>query len=142
MRPTGRRLSVAQQAIGLRGVFPDRPPSVQAGRLKWTGVLTPTPLSRDYTVTLTYSHAMRPRMAIVDPALRSATDGAIPHLYRDGSICLNDTHQWDSSMLLVDTVIPWTSEWLYFYELWVATGTWFGDGDEQLDLGPVDTPDH
>jgi hypothetical protein len=140
MRPPGRSLSVAQQAIGLRGVFPDRPASVQAGRLKWTGVLTPTPLSRDYTISLAYSQSTRPRVVIVDPALRCDIDGDIPHLYRDGSICLNDAHQWDSSMLLVDTVIPWTSEWLYFYELWVATGTWFGDGDERLDLAPVDTP--
>lgn len=140
MRLPGRSLSVAQQALGLRGVFPDRPASVQAGRLKWTGVLTPTPLSREYTITVTYSQRTRPRVVVVDPALRSVTDGDIPHLYRDGSICLHDTHQWNSSMLLVDTVIPWTSEWLYFYELWAATGTWFGDGDQQLDLGPIDTP--
>lgn len=141
MRPGGRSLSVAHQALGLRQLFPNLPAKVRAGRLEWTGILTPTPMSRDYTVKLTYSQITRPRVVIIDPKLHCVTDGAIPHLYRDGSICLNDTHQWDPSMLLVDTIIPWTSEWLYFYELWVATGTWFGDGEDQLDLSPIDTPD-
>ncbi len=25
-----------------------------------------------------------------------------------------------------DTIIPWTAEWLVFYELWKDTGTWQG----------------
>ena len=37
-------------------------------------------------------------------------------------------------MLFVDTLVPWTSEWLYHYELWVATRTWYGDGDVPVDL--------
>jgi hypothetical protein len=31
-------------------------------------------------------------------------------------------------MSIAETIIPWTSEWLYFYELWVFTGEWHGGG--------------
>ncbi|AOY73993.1 hypothetical protein ARZXY2_4494 (plasmid) [Arthrobacter sp. ZXY-2] len=30
-------------------------------------------------------------------------------------------------MLLVDTTLPWASEWLLHYEVWKGTGIWFGD---------------
>ena len=41
---------------------------------------------------------------------------------------------------LSKTIVPWTVEWLYFYELWLATGEWYGGGDhpstdeEKIDL--------
>ncbi|MGH8092034.1 MAG: hypothetical protein ACREIF_00990 [Chthoniobacterales bacterium] len=31
-------------------------------------------------------------------------------------------------MRLADTIVPWTSRWLYFYEIWLATGEWMGGG--------------
>lgn len=134
-------LSIAQQALGLRTEFPASQIQVSAQALAWTGILTPTHLSRDYTVTLTYRPGCWPTVLIVDPALRCDVDGGIPHLYRDGTICLYDTNQWNPTLLFVDTIIPWTSEWLHHYELWVATGTWYGDGDVPLDLAPIDTPE-
>jgi len=27
------------------------------------------------------------------------------------------------------TIIPWTQEWLYFYELFLITGQWYGNGE-------------
>lgn len=42
--------------------------------------------------------------------------------------------------LLADTIIPWTVEWLYFYELWLATGEWLGGG-EHPDFGKEKTDD-
>ena len=32
-------------------------------------------------------------------------------------------------MWIADTILPWTSLWLYFYELWHATGQWLGGGE-------------
>lgn len=133
-------LSIVQQALGLRAVFATARSRIGAKRLEWTGVLRPTSMSRDYTVTLSYHLGRRPQVQVVDPALRCDADGDIPHLYRDGTICLYDSRQWTPAMLFVDTLIPWTSEWLYFYELWLATSTWYGDGDAAVDLGAVDLP--
>jgi hypothetical protein len=30
--------------------------------------------------------------------------------------------------LLAITVVPWISEWLIYYELWLVTGRWLGGG--------------
>ncbi|WP_125766697.1 hypothetical protein [Lapidilactobacillus wuchangensis] len=30
---------------------------------------------------------------------------------------------------LKETLIPWTKEWLYFYELFLVTGKWYGNGE-------------
>jgi hypothetical protein len=32
-------------------------------------------------------------------------------------------------MLIADSTIPWTAEWLIFYEIWKATGDWHGGGE-------------
>lgn len=31
-------------------------------------------------------------------------------------------------MLIANTIVPWTSEWLFYYEIWLATGQWHGGG--------------
>jgi len=33
-------------------------------------------------------------------------------------------------MAIADTIIAWASEWLFFYELWLATGEWHGGGHD------------
>ena len=37
--------------------------------------------------------------------------------------------EFNSSKLIANTIIPWTVEWLYYYELWLATGEWLGGGE-------------
>ena len=32
-------------------------------------------------------------------------------------------------MRLFDTLIPWTAEWLWYFEDWLATGVWSGGGE-------------
>ncbi|MFR1627012.1 MAG: hypothetical protein ACLSU6_08680 [Thomasclavelia ramosa] len=57
-----------------------------------------------------------------------------PHKYhknikkQEVQLCLNMPYEFDYSFRLVDTVIPWTQEWLYHYEIWLATGKWQGGG--------------
>ena len=31
-------------------------------------------------------------------------------------------------MNIAETIIPWASEWLLHYEIWLATGEWQGGG--------------
>lgn len=51
-------------------------------------------------------------------------------MYADNRPCLYwpRTAEWDGSMLLAEVVVPWTSEWLAHYEIWLATGKWHGRG--------------
>ena len=44
-------------------------------------------------------------------------------------ICLYRYSEFTSSKLLANTIVPWTIEWLYFYELWLTTGEWLGGGE-------------
>ena len=32
-------------------------------------------------------------------------------------------------MLIAETIVPWASEWLFYYEIWKGTGEWYGGGD-------------
>jgi hypothetical protein len=101
---------------------------LKPARLIWTGVLKPTPLSRDYTVRITYALGRYPRVVVLDPPLVPDENGQLPHFYREGALCLHEAHEWRPSMLIVDSTIPWTSEWLAHYELWKWSGHWHGDG--------------
>jgi hypothetical protein len=129
-----RRLTVAHQALGLRSVFPDADLVMGRGRLSWTGRLQPCELSRIYTVKITYTCERYPVTRILDPELRPTESGFLPHTYNDKSLCLYDAGQWAEHMLIVDTIVPWTAEWLLHYEVWLATGEWLGDRDSGAQL--------
>lgn len=128
------RLSIAQQALGLRSVFPDTKPVVGRGQLSWTGRLQPCELSRVYIVQITYTPRCYPVIQILDPQLAATQTGFLPHTYNDKSLCLHDAGQWAEHMLIVDTIVPWTAEWLLHYEVWLATGKWLGDHDLDAEL--------
>ena len=136
------RASLAQQAFALRWIFPAGVIDINPTRLVWTGILTPTPLSRDYTVRITHGNGGFPRVVIVDPPLVPDENGLLPHFYREGSLCLHEAHEWDGAMLIVDSIIPWTTEWLAHYELWKWSGQWYGDGEpaEAVRATAVPTP--
>lgn len=125
----GPSLSLAQQAFALHGIFPAGATDLRPTMLVWTGILTPTPLSRDYTVRITYSLGEFPRVVIVAPSPVADENGLLPHFYREGSLCLHEANEWDGSMLIVDTIVPWTAEWLAHYEMWKRGGRWYGDGE-------------
>lgn len=129
-----RSLSMAQQAFGLRSVFPDASPTLKHGRLSWTGGLQPCDLSRSYTVQIIYTRGLYPAVRVVAPMLKATENGFLPHTYDNGTLCLHDAGQWNATMLIVDTIVPWTAEWLLHYEIWLATGEWFGDRDSSTPL--------
>jgi len=135
-----RALSPAQQALGLRTLFPQSSIAVHATGVVWVGTLRPTPLSRTYTVRVTYAVGDYPIVFVLDPPLEPRPGEALPHTFHGGSLCLHEDHEWSPTMHLVDTILPWTAEWLAHYELWKATGQWHGDGEprttDEIDLAP------
>lgn len=124
-----RSLSMAQQTLGLRSVFPDSEVTLKPNDLRWTGPLQPSDLSRCYTVRIEYERGQYPDVRVIAPELEAAESGFLPHTYNDGTLCLHDVGQWNVAVLIVDTIVPWTAEWLLHYEMWLATGEWFGDDD-------------
>ncbi len=97
----------------------------------WEGPVRPTDLSATYTLRVTLYARKRPVVDVLAPTLISRSGGeAIPHLFPSGSICLHINGGWDRSHYLHETILPWSSLWLYYYEMWHATGDWLGGGHE------------
>jgi hypothetical protein len=123
----GRSLSLPQQAFGLRSLFPDSQITLRGRRLRWVGDLRPTELSQPYRTRIDYELGRYPTVNVIDPPI-TETHERVPHIYNSGALCVHDADDWNPRMLLADTIVAWTIEWLYFWELFLATGTWYGDG--------------
>jgi hypothetical protein len=121
--------SLPKQAFALRASFPNAKLELSPHRLLWHGAITPTALSRTYDVSINFSPPRYPTVRVLAPALQDRPGESIPHLFSNGSLCLHLDDEWSSAMLLVHTIVPWTSEWLFNYEIWLATGTWNGGGE-------------
>lgn len=130
-RPPGRRahgLSLAVQAAHLDRRYPDGRIVLRANRLTWLGHLKPTDISRAYEVLAVIEPGWAPLIYVVDPPLQRRDDEPVPHVYSANDLCLYTGDEWNDTMIVADTLIPWTSEWLFFYETWHATGDWLGGG--------------
>jgi len=80
---------------------------------------------------VTYEVGGWPEVNVLEPALtiRPGAD-KLEHVYSGNRLCLYKPgeNQWTPACAISDTTIPWTSLWLYFYEVWHATGEWLGGG--------------
>ena len=95
----------------------------------WTATLQPTPLSREYTVQISYRPSSIPQVKVLSQ-LPTRPGEPLPHIYREGFLCLHKVGEWTRDMLIADTIVPWTCEWLIHYEIWLAIGEWYGGGEE------------
>lgn len=124
-------LSLGQQYMLMKRRFPEFSCAVRGGVLRCDGDVQPTPLSDLYRIRLTYKLRSEPEVHVVQPILkqRSPTE-RIPHVYPGNRLCLflPGIGEWRATDPIADTVIPWTATWLYFYEVWFATGEWLGEG--------------
>lgn len=130
-----RPLALVVQGAALHQAFPDSSIQISRSELVWRSALTPSPLSRTYTVELrfkvkTSKSLDRLSVVVLDPPLRDRQGERPPHLYPGDRLCLYlpRAQEWNPSKLLLDTIVPWTSEWLLHYEVWQATGEWCGGG--------------
>ena len=103
--------------------------SLRGGRLVWTSWLQTTGLSRRYLLRIELGHDGLPHINVLEPLLESPKGTAIPHLYREGTLCLYSRGEWHPGMSLALTIVPWASEWLVNYEIWLATDEWYGGGE-------------
>ncbi len=109
----------------------------------WEGEIAPTPLSERYRIRIVYRPHEPPRVHVIAPVLVPDEDGKVPHTYRDmlgrPYPCLYDPRkfEWQKSMSIAETIVPWTALWLTYYEHWRATGDWLGGGDHPQPEGPL-----
>jgi hypothetical protein len=122
---------MAQQIGRVRSKYPALAFSLKGGRIIWTGDWWPHALSDTYRIRVSYTLGQRPKISILSPKLELAEGKKrLPHTYDDGQmdICVHHPSEWTPGCYVADTIMPWISQWLRFYEVWEQTGSWEGEG--------------
>ncbi len=125
-----KKINLSVQLLHLKRLFPDSHAHIQRDRLTWEHKITPSQLSQSYTVRLAYKFAKPPQVNVLDPELIAPEGKRLPHTYPGKRLCLYypGIGNWRGDMLLAETIVPWISEWLYYYEIWLVTGERHGGG--------------
>ena len=134
-------IPLVRQKVALCANFKGSTCSIDKNKnqLFWSGQIKPTPLSKEYTVILIYQLRKSPKVWVVGDELENLDSPEFPHKFDidDESkmvrICIYRNAEFTSSKLLANTIVPWAIEWLYYYELWLATGEWLGGGEHPED---------
>ncbi len=97
--------------------------SIANNTLTCTGWIQPTELSIKYKIKIIYKPDSKPKVFVKEPDIEHNDE---IHMYPDKSLCLYYPKEmpWHNSMHLTHTIIPWTVEWLIFYELYQIQGVW------------------
>jgi hypothetical protein len=103
-----------------------------AVRLNWEYRERPTPLSREYTIRIEYDLLDGPRVFITEPDIAPlAGDREIPHVYKNPlrpCLYLPGSGEWEPTMRLDQTIVPWALVWLFYFEEWLGSNEWKGGG--------------
>jgi len=117
----------------MKRLHPQFKETVKTEKVQWIGTLTPSGLTNTYVISVSYELGVSPRVSVISPELQSRAEGQrIPHTYKGDYPCLYFpwNKEWTPNKLIALTIIPWASLWLYYYEVWLATGVWLGGGIE------------
>jgi hypothetical protein len=128
---TTARKTLAQQLVALARMPVTSDVTIKASRLRWRGALQPSPLSRTYSLRLSYDGGdWTPNVVVEHPHLRTEDVRDLPHVYSGDELCLCYPWEWGAGQLIARTIIPWASEWLLHFEIFAFTGRWHGGGHE------------
>jgi hypothetical protein len=118
-----RRLIV--ESLRVQKHFTFLHPRIVGDRLVCRGTMQPTATSPAYRMEVVYKPWLPPEVRILHPEIKQESR---LHIYRNGTLCLYDWRQqpWQKRWNLADTIIPWTAEWLLYYEIYKLTGKWSG----------------
>jgi len=85
----------------------------------WEVALTPSALSKTYTICVQYKLKKPPNIIVLKPKLIIPDGKKLPHTYPGKRLCLYypGIGEWRGDMLLAKTIVPWISEWLLNYEV-------------------------
>jgi len=98
--------------------------------------LQPSSLCEIYRIKIVYKSNISVKVYVVDKVLKIAHNRKkLPHVYSSEKqqLCLYSPSkkEWKSTQYIVNTIVPWASEWLYYYELWLIDGMWYGGGHNE-----------
>lgn len=136
-----RRYTSAQQLCTLRIRYPESEGTLLHNGFKWEFSVTPTDLSDTYRIKIIYRDGFLPHVFVVSPKplLKPKSAKRLPHTYdtKRQRICICLPSDWNSSMLIADTIVHWSLRWILYYEHWAYTGVWEGGGHGNWDVKPM-----
>ena len=119
----------------LKKEYPESNPVVHYDELIWYGQIRPSPVSRYYKIKIyCKGYSRRPKVVLYGDTIEGIDKPDFPHHFeinkdkQEVVLCLHMPHEFNYNYWIADTIIPWTQEWLYYYEIWLATGEWCGGG--------------
>ena len=97
------------------------------GILTCVGDIIPSEHCDPYRIEIRLNQGDVPMVRILKPWIPPEIHRRV-HIYRNGTLCLYDPRErpWSNRDNLHETIIPWTAEWLVFYELFLTSGVWHG----------------
>ncbi len=127
-------LSAVQQYLRLKRDLPDGCGNVSMGKLIWRQTLKPTAISEHYALRVVLAPSHSPKVYVENPCLSEMAGGRkLLHVYKQkpAQLCLYRPayREWLPSMFLSDTILPWASLWLFYFEDWLITDEWKGGGE-------------
>ena len=128
-------ITIARQKLDLLNKFKGVIVESSLNHLLWRGTIKPTPLSLSYSVEVNYRIGEHPIVFVSGDNLKNLNSPSFPHHFEifpaenKVEICLYRYYEFTKKDFLSATIIPWTIEWLYFYEIWLSTGIWCGGGE-------------
>jgi hypothetical protein len=141
-------LTIAEQDELIRRDFPD---FRLTAAIDWVGVWEGPvrPILRTYRIRIVHfrrrffddwslqNHYIS--VYVVDPLIGAEArekEQVLPHIYWNDrrpeypALCLFDPRDddWSPEQSIAETIIPWASQWLFFYEYWQITGRFMAPG--------------
>lgn len=123
----GMVLTTATNRLLMQQLFPAFSYHWGKGVATWRGTFRRQETGQVYHVCVKMDGMTRPRVTI--PSL--PLDPRPPHLFPNNTLCLYhpqdpEDRRWHPGRAIAHTIMPWTAEWILFFEGWQETGVWWG----------------
>lgn len=132
------KLSIKQQLNRILSGFPNA--KIESKSNKECSIiikLQPSIVSKKYDVRIVFTK-LKVSVYIINEKLKTASNrDKLPHVFshKEQKLCLYefDENKWTPNQSIASTIIPWASEWLYYYEFWLIDGEWHGGGHNEYE---------
>lgn len=130
-----RQLTAAEQFLMLQtNPLTEGKGTLGIGALTWRYRATPSALSRWYDLRIEFTHDDVPKIFVDAPDLVELAGGrTLPHVYvqRPTRLCLYLPRacEWAGHMRIDQTLVPWATLWLFYFEEWLLSDEWKGGGE-------------
>jgi len=107
---------------------------INQNQFYWEFDMKPSTFSKIYTIHIVWKKSeIYPNIFVLNQEVKEVSKTrTIPHLYDHKKIelCLfyPSYNQFNKSMSLSKTIIPWIKLWLIYYEYWLFSDEWKGGG--------------